>query len=410
MLSGASILCFAPDPWDDIWRNRHQIMSLLAEHNQVLYVEPRPYARAVVRGLLQGEIPWAKLWAPRLTAVKPGLHVFHPPLYAPISGRPPLSTMTAALRGAILRRAMGRLGLEGPILWLFRPDMADIPGHYGERLLIYHIVDEYLGYADVDAARAEDIRRRERELIAKADLVLVTSRALLESKGGINPNTHWVPNGVDYERFIAAQAEGREPQALAGLPRPRIVYVGAINDKIDAALLLRVARAYPQWPLILVGPLRATTPEVCRGLEALRACPNVRFIGQVGVEEVPYWMAACDVGLLPYRQSAWTRHIHPLKLYEYLACGLPVVATAIPSLMDEADVLYIAGAGEEFVAAVGVALAEAQGAAGETLRAQRRARAACNTWRQRVEQISRLIYETAQAKGLDGLGWVEGGS
>ncbi len=142
----------------------------------------------------------------------------------------------------------------------------------------------------------------------------------------------------------------------------------------------------------------------------MRSRPNVHFIGQVGVEQVPYWMAACDVGLLPYRQNAWTRHIHPLKLYEYLACGLPVVATAIPSVMDEADVLYVAGDAEGFVAALGEALAEVQGTAEEALRSARRARAARNTWRQRVEQISRLIYATAQAKGLGGLGLVEGGS
>jgi len=403
VLSGASILCFAPDPWDDIWRNRHQIMSVLAERNRVLYVEPRPYLRTVVRQALRGEISWAQWRAPRLTMVKPGLHVFHPPLYAPLSGRPPLSHWTEVLRTTALRRAMRQIGVERPLLWLFRPDMADIPGRYGERLLIYHIVDEYLGYAEVDAARAEDIQRRERALIAKADLVLVTSRALLESKGGINPNIHWVPNGVDYERFAAAQAEGREPEELAGLPRPRLAYVGALNDKIDAALLGQVARAYPQMPLVLVGPVRATDAEVGRGLDALRAQPNVHFVGQVAVERVPYLMAACDVGLLPYRQNTWTQHIHPLKLYEYLACGLPVVATAIPSLREESDVIYVTTDAAAFVAAIGAALSEAR-PAGEALRAERRARAARNTWRQRVEQISLLIQETARAKDLGEVG------
>jgi len=233
--------------------------------------------------------------------------------------------------------------------------------------------------------------------------VLVTSRALLESKGGINPNIHWVPNGVDYERFAAAQAEGREPEELAGLPRPRLAYVGALNDKIDAALLGQVARAYPQMPLVLVGPVRATDAEVGRGLDALRAQPNVHFVGQVAVERVPYLMAACDVGLLPYRQNTWTQHIHPLKLYEYLACGLPVVATAIPSLREESDVIYVTTDAAAFVAAIGAALSEAR-PAGEALRAERRARAARNTWRQRVEQISLLIQETARAKDLGEVG------
>jgi len=394
VLSGQSILCFAPDPWDDIWRNRHQIMSLLAERNQVLYVEPRPYLRPVLQRARRGEISWAELTAPRVWAAKPGLHVFRHPLYAPLSGRAPLSALTEALRIAALRRAMRQVGVTRPILWLFKPDMVDVPGHWGERLLIYHIVDEYTGYADVDVGRAEDIRRREQELIEKADLVLVTSRELLVSKGGVNPNTHWVPNAVDYDRFLAASIAETEPADLVGLPRPRIAYVGAVNDKLDVDLLLRVADAYPAYTLVLVGPVRVTTKEARCTIEALRTRPNVRLVGRVPVEQVPHYMAACDVGLLPYLRNDWTRHIHPLKMYEYLACGLPVVATDLPAVHEEADVVTIAADAKAFIAAIAQALRDDN----DALRQARRDRAAQNTWRQRVERISELIQETMDRK------------
>jgi len=417
VLSGESILCFAPDPWDDIWRNRHQIMSLLAEANQVLYIEPRPYLRAVFQRAIRGKISLAELGAPRLSTVqtsfnppdksvgtgfkpvptwwKPGLHVFRHPLYAPLSGRAPFSTLTNAIRVASLRRAMGRLKMSRPILWLFRPEMADVPGYYGERLLIYHIVDEYTGYGDLDPARADDMRRRERELIAQADLVLVTSRALLESKRGINPNTHWVPNGVDYERFASAAAARREPEEMVGLPHPRIGYVGAINDKIDAGLLLQVAEAYPQATIVMVGPVRVGSEDTRGGLVRLRSRPNVRFMGQVPVERVPEFMAACDVGLLPYQRSIWTENIQPLKLYEYLACGLPVVSTEIPAVRDEGDIISVADDPHSFVASVGQALAVDS----DALRAMRQMRASQNTWRERVERISELIGATRGRAG-----------
>jgi glycosyltransferase involved in cell wall biosynthesis len=400
VLSGQSILCFAPDPWNDLWRNRHQIMSLLAEQNRVLYIEPRPYLRAVVKGTINGRIPLSQWVSPRLVHVSKGLHVYRPPLYAPLSGREPLASLTRGVRNASLRGAMRRLNMDAPILWLYRPDMADLPGQCGERLVIYHIVDEYLGYADLDPSRVEEVRQRERELIQRADLVLVTSQTLLESKGGINPNTHWVPNAVDYARFAAAceldGARTPEPPELAGLARPRIGYVGALNDKIDFSLLVQVAEAYPAVPLVLVGPIRVTTEADLGNLRTLHGRPNVHFVDQVPVDRVPHYVAACDVGLLPYRRNAWTRNIHPLKMYEYLACGLAAVSTDIPGVRDEADLVHIAQDEQSFVTAIARALCE--GAA--ELKRQRQQRASRNTWRQRVERISALIETTMQARGV----------
>jgi glycosyltransferase involved in cell wall biosynthesis len=392
VLRDESILCFAPDPWDDIWRNRHQIMSLLARQNSVLYVEPRPYLRPVIQRLRAHQLGWGQIWGPRLSEVNAGLHIYHPPLYAPLSGRAPLRQALDAIRDASLRRAMRRVHMAQPILWLFRPDQADVPGRYGESLTIYHVVDEYTAYADVDAEQAASIQQRERKLITQADLVLVTSKTLLEHKGGLNPHTYWVPNAVNYDAFAQAKRRCEDPAELAGVPHPRLGYVGALNDKIDTDLLLHLAQALPRTILILVGPVRPTSDEMRAGLDALRAQPNVRLIGQVSVERVPGFVAACDLGLLPYRRNAWTQHIHPLKMYEYLACGLPVVATDIPSVHDERDLIYIADDAESFVALASTALAQDS----EARRIERQRRASQNTWMHRVERISELI-ETVRA-------------
>ena len=400
-------------------------MSLLSEENTVIYVEPRTYLRDQLRNAIRPPSLGRRL--PRLRRVHAGrqggssedsrgssedgsgLCVFRPPWYAPLSGRAPLSTVFDRVRAAALRRAMRQLKMGSPIVWLFRPEMGDIPGRYGERLLIYHIVDEYAGYSGFGDDPSEDARRtayaaRERELIRKADLVLVTSRALLEAKAGVNPNTHWVPNGVDYERFAAAAKARRatvaeDPPALAGLVHPRIGYVGAINAKIDLDLLAQVADAYPRASLVMVGPVlaesgRSVDQAFQRGMRALRSRPNVHLVGRVPGEDVARHMAACDLGLLPYVQNEWTRHIHPLKLYEYLACGLPVVSTDIPSVHEEAPVIHIADDSAAFINAVGESNAEV----GTRLRRERQMRAKANTWRQRVERISELVEATLAAK------------
>jgi len=389
-LVGESILCFAPDRWTDIWRNRHQIMSRLAQENRVLYVEPRPYLRDVLSELGKGRDP-----RPRCYRTETGVHVYRPPRFAPLSGREPLRGLTSALRRRMLETSMQRLGMGSPLLWLFRPEHADIPGRYGESLLIYHIVDDYGGYWGGNAARRAAIEARERSLMARADLVIVTSRALLESKAGVNPNTHLVRNAVDWERFQAALARNEEPEVLRGRAHPRIGYVGALNDKIDTGLLLHVADSYPEATLVLVGPERTQSTEGRRDLAALRERGNVCMLGRVSVGEVPRYMGACDVGLLPYRLNAWTRHIHPLKLYEYLACGLGVVSTDIPSVWEEQALVHIAEDAAGFVAGIRLALAEQ----GDTWAAARRERAQANTWEQRVARLSQLIAETRGAKG-----------
>jgi len=150
-----------------------------------------------------------------------------------------------------------------------------------------------------------------------------------------------------------------------------------------------VARSYPAASLVMVGPVRLQGSEDLAAMEALRACPNVRLVGRVPVERVPEFVAACDVGLLPYKLNAWTRHIHPLKLYEYLACGLAVVSTDIPSVHEQADVVRIAGDAGDFVSGIAAALSSTAAQV-----AERQKRAAANTWRQRVERISQLIENT----------------
>ena len=395
MLQPQDIVCFAPDPWDAIWRNRHQIMTRLARRHRVLYVEPRPYLRPTVSQWRAGTVGWGDLWRPALRQVQEHLHVYRSPLYAPLSGRPPLSNVTAGLRQLSLRGALRHLGFAGPILWLTRPDQDDVIGLLGERLLVYQVVDEYSAYADLDPVRAGHIRAREQALLRRADVVLVTSRALLESKGPANPQTHLVPNAVDFEAFQRVLREDQSPPPEFGpFPRPIIGYVGAINDKIDLGLLAQVARHYPRSTLVLVGPVSVRTAAAREELAVLQSHLNVHFLGRVEVAAVPRYMAHCDVALLPYRRNEWTRNISSLKLLEYLALGLPVVAVDLPMVEGLGEVVYTAANPEAFVDGVARALAEEAPA----LRARRQALAAGETWEHRVAQIESIL-EAALAAG-----------
>lgn len=391
MLENESILCFAPNPWSDIWRNRHQIMSILAPRNRVMYVEPRTYLRQTMSMMRAGQMRWADLRGERVTAVRPNLYVYHNLDHAPISGRFPLKQITATMRVNSLRRHLHRLGFGKPILWLCRPEMEDVIGQFDEKLLLYHVVDEYSAYEGV--SDPEIAQRREQNILERADLILTTAPALWESKRAHNPNTHLVPNAVNYEAFAQAmQSDEPLPDDLAALPRPLAGYVGAINAKLDLSLFAALVEAHPEWTLALVGPV--SLPETDSLLQSLRAKENVHFLGKKSVGEVPHYIKGLDVCLLPYRRNEWTRNISSLKLYEYLACGKPVVSSDVPAAGDHADIVAIAQNAGQFVDLV---LKAIQDSSDEAIR--RRMAVACqNTWRHRVEQISALIEATLREK------------
>ncbi|MDP2725947.1 MAG: hypothetical protein Q8P59_00245, partial [Dehalococcoidia bacterium] len=210
MLKGESILCFAPGPWDGLWRNRHHIMSRLARQNRVLYVEPIAHLRPTLRRLRKGQLGPHELLRRPWERVQDELFVYHPHPLVPICGRAPLSSLTSAWRHHLLKRAMEKLGLRDPVLWLYRPEMHYLVGQFGEKLCVYHVVDEYAGYQGVDQSLRTFLRQAESDLLSKADLVIVVSESLRKSKAPLNPHTFIIPNGVDYEAFLEATNK-REP-------------------------------------------------------------------------------------------------------------------------------------------------------------------------------------------------------
>jgi len=396
MIEGYDILCFAPGPWDDIWRNRNQIMTRLARANRILYVEPWPHLRPTLRKLREGQIHRTDMRGPRLKQKSNNLFVYHPMLWAPRAARFPLSVTMQAIYMAFLRRELRRLRFRKPILWLFLPDMEVFVGHFDEELVIYHIVDEYTGYSGVSEAWRSVMQRMEQRLAQKADLVFVSSPTLLERKQSLNEQVLLIANAVDYEAFAAVSGSEAPPADVLGLPSPIAGYVGAINEKVDLALLAQVARSCPDWSLVLVGPIRVADEEGQKALEELRAMPHVQFLGRKDVQDVPSYIAACDVCLLPYRINEWTRNIDSLKLYEYLACGKPVVATDVPAARRFSDVVRVAANEAEFVANMNAAVREDS----PSLQARRRGIAAQNTWEQRLASISTAIEGRLQERLL----------
>src|SRR6185436_18708700 len=128
------------------------------------------------------------------------------------------------------------------------------------------------------------------------------------------------------------------------LPRPIVGFAGnLVASKVDFALLHAVVSARRDWTIVLIGPVGA---DAVRDVRRLAHEPNVRWLGQKAYDELPRHVAAFDVAVIPYASNAYTRSCFPLKLFEYLAAGKPVVASGLPELRGmEPDVVVVAGAG-----------------------------------------------------------------
>ena len=170
---------------------------------------------------------------------------------------------------------------------------------------------------------------------------------------------------------------------------PILGYSGHTSSRLDLPLLHALAVARPAWQFVFAGSV--SDAGCVDELAALRALPNVHFLGLLPVEQVPQFTAACDVGLIPYRVNDETRAISSLKLYEFLAAGKPVVSARVPAAEEHADIVFVVNSSvEAWIAGIEAALASN----GDSSAAAARQRvAAANTWDDRVEQISVLVRE-----------------
>jgi glycosyltransferase involved in cell wall biosynthesis len=166
----------------------------------------------------------------------------------------------------------------------------------------------------------------ERYLCAHAQLVVGTSTPVVEHLESLmaGRRAHVVENGVEFGPFTTPQAA---PPEYAALPRPLAVYVGALDDRFDVAMVAAAARARPDASFVLVGP-----EDPARPLAPLVGLANVRRLGRRPYEQVPGYLQHADLALLPMSGHGANAGRSPMKIYEYGAAGLPVVATRTAEL------------------------------------------------------------------------------
>jgi glycosyltransferase involved in cell wall biosynthesis len=290
--------------------------------------------------------------------------------------------------GASVRRACRALRFDRPVLWAFLPTWAGAADLVPQRLLIYHCVDHYAANPGVDRSWIESL---EAEMLRRADLVFATSPVLAERLGRSGRAVQCLPNVADIALFGRAVTEELpEPADLKGAARPRAVYVGNLAEyRIDLPLLDRLAGMLPDLQFVFIGVIGmgdAAAPG--SAVSRLAARDNVHLLGPKPQQDLPAYLRFCDAAMIPFLENEHTRGSLPLKLWEYIAAGLPVIATDLPNFADPAREGVVIPASD--TASFASALRDVLGEDGERRR-RRLEIARRHDWPHRLDQICRLI-------------------
>lgn len=343
------VVCFGGVDWWYHNRGHYdlQMMRELSAHVPVLYVNsigmrvPKPgkggmFAKRVVRKL--------KSFSHGLTRVRDTFWVLSP-VVAPAGMGASMNERALALQ---VRRAARKAGITNPLVWVACPPGQPVVDALDPVGVVYQRTDRFEEFKGVDPQR---ISKFDRLLKDRADVTLFCSSWLMDQEREQPREAAFVDHGVDYAPFEAAGlGETEPPDDTYGLPRPVVGFIGGIDaHTFDPDLFLEVAKAVPEATFMLVGG--------CSLPEGWCELPNVRLLGQRPYNEVPGYMAAADVLIMPWNRSEWIRACNPVKLKEYLAVGRPIVSTPFPELERYEGLVRVGETAEQFAQHVREALA-----------------------------------------------------
>jgi glycosyltransferase involved in cell wall biosynthesis len=370
--------------WDDIWRRNQFVCATLARRHpdmRILFVGlPRNVGQQVRAGRLGRLLARATATLAEL----PNITVTRPWRVGPETYDWGLRLNEQLYRRHVQRLAR-ELCLREPMLWINSHGAYFLPDHIPHAGLIYDITDDWSTSTQTETDHRRTVAA-DAALCRRADATIVCSQRLYDLKRDLARELCLIPNGVDAAHY-ASVLDGRRPllPELSSLPRPMFGYTGTVHpDRIDIDLIVALARRFISGSIVLVGPSHLDPHH----LAALGALPNVHLLGPVPYQRIPDYMRSFDVCITPHRVTPFTESLNPIKLWEYLAGGKPIVSTPVAGFRDFPDVVRVAATAEQFTAAAAAALEE--GSAGSTAR---QAIARQHSWDARVDEIEKVIAD-----------------
>jgi glycosyltransferase involved in cell wall biosynthesis len=241
--------------------------------------------------------------------------------------------------------------------------------------IVYDCHDLLEGFNNIN----DEIVQKEAELMRAADLVVFSSEWLarehINRMPEIEAKSTVIRNAVDPRSFNVCPSDNSGPRTIG--------YAGALNFWFDIEAVKFAAKSHPEWRFLLIGSVAPSFPK-----ETLKPFPNIQLVGEVPYEDLPRWFAEFDVAMIPFLVQPLILATNPIKLYEYLACGFPIVGPMIPELARYSELLYLASDSHDFCRQIELAVAENN----QSLRSERRRIAQLETWQNRCELLTRELH------------------
>ncbi len=303
-----------------------------------------------------------------------------------------------------INTVLTKLNFLNPIILVHVPYWQKIISYFDYQYIIYDCMDAYEDFSDLRRF-CPDLKQREEDLAKSAEIIFASSTILFDKLKKFNKNTFLLRNGVDYEHFDS-QIRLKKPDDIVKIPKPIIGYHGAIAEWFDLELIEYAARKLPNNSFVLIG---RHTVEINR----LARLKNVYFLGEKPYQQLPKYVQHFDVAIIPFKKNQLTLSTNPVKLYEYLASGKPVVSVDLPEIRLFKNMIHISRDSKEFVSLLGKAMKNKIKWIKNVRVSERRKAMKSEDWNQRVDEMinrmnqqqlvlqnqSRIIEVTDQLKG-----------
>jgi len=361
-----TLIVFCHLRWDFVFQRPQHLMTRLAEHYRILFVEEPVYDEG--KAHLQKTAV-----APNITVCQP-----HTGIQAPGFHDDQIPTLQTLLSDLVPEG-------ERPVVWFYTPMALPLLQGFDPALVVYDCMDELAAFKNAP----KQLLQRENALLNIADLCFTGGPSLYQSKRDRHANAHCFSSSVDAKHFQKALDRDYSHPEQAHVARPRLGFYGVIDERFDTDLVSEVAQARPDWQIVLVGPVVKIDPA------NLPRANNIHYMGQRTYEQLPQFLAGWDVCLLPFALNESTKFISPTKVLEYMAAELPSVSTPITDVkVPYGDVVAIADTPEKFIAACErmLAMNDEQQAA---LKERMRAIVANTSWDKTAASMHHLIHTTA---------------